>query len=38
MLDVTLSVKFKEVEVICEMKHIAEMDYPLMYVKEVKRG
>ena len=38
MLDVTLSVKFREVEVICEMKHIAEMDYPLMYVKEVKRG
>ena len=38
MLDVTRSVKFREVEVICEMKHIEEMDYPLMYVKEVKRG
>jgi hypothetical protein len=38
MLDVTLTVKFKEVEVICEMKHIEEMDYPLMFVKEVNRG
>lgn len=38
MLDVTLSVKFRDVEVICEMKHIKEMDYPLMFVKEVKRG
>jgi hypothetical protein len=38
MLDVTLSVKFREVEVICEMKHIEEMDYPLMFVKDVKRG
>ncbi len=38
MLDVNLVVKFRDVEVICEMKHISEMDYPLMYVKEVKRG
>jgi hypothetical protein len=38
MLEVTLSVKFKDVEVICEMKHIEEMDYPLMFVKDVKRG
>ncbi|UCE73258.1 MAG: dihydroneopterin aldolase family protein [Methanomassiliicoccales archaeon] len=38
MLDVKLSVKFKDVEVICEMKHIEEMGYPLMYVKEVKRN
>lgn len=38
MLDVKLTVKFKGVEVICEMRHIPEMDYPLMYVKEVKRG
>jgi hypothetical protein len=37
MLDVRLVVKFRDVEVICEMKHIKEMDYPLMYVKEVKR-
>jgi hypothetical protein len=37
MLDVRLVVKFKDVEVVCEMKHIKEMDYPLMYVKEVKR-
>lgn len=38
MLDVKLTIHFKNVEVICEMKHIKEMDYPLMYVKEVKRG
>lgn len=37
MLDVRLVVKFKDVEVVCEMKHIKEMDYPLMYVKDVKR-
>ncbi len=37
MLDVRLVVKFRDVEVVCEMKHIKEMDYPLMYVKEVKR-
>lgn len=37
MLDVRLVVKFKDVEVVCEMKHIKEMDYPLMYVKEVKQ-
>jgi hypothetical protein len=38
MLDVRLTVKFKNVEVICEMKHIKEMNYPLMYVKRVIRG
>ncbi len=38
MLDVKLTIQFKDVEVICEMKHIKEMDYPLMYVKEVLRG
>ena len=38
MLDVHLVVKFRDVEVVCEMKHIPEMDYPLMYVKAVKRG
>jgi hypothetical protein len=37
MLDVRLVVKFRDVEVVCEMKHIKEMDYPLMYVKEVKQ-
>jgi hypothetical protein len=37
MLDVTLSVKFRDVELICEMKHIKEMDYPLMFIKEVNR-
>lgn len=37
MLDVRLVIKFRDVEVVCEMKHIKEMDYPLMYVKEVKR-
>lgn len=38
MLDVELTIRFREIEVICEMKHIEEMDYPLMYVKEVIRG
>jgi hypothetical protein len=38
MLEVSLTVKFKDVEVLCEMKHISEMGYPLMYIKEVKRG
>lgn len=38
MLDVKLTVKFKGVEVICEMRHIQEMDYPLMYIKEVIRS
>ena len=38
MLDVTLTVQYEDVTVICEMRHIAEMDYPLMYVKEIKRG
>jgi hypothetical protein len=37
MLDVHLVIKFKNVELTCEMKHISEMDYPLMYVKEVKK-
>lgn len=35
MLDVTLTVQYRDVEVVCEMKHITEMDYPLMFVKEV---
>jgi hypothetical protein len=38
MLDVTLMVQYGDVTVVCEMKHIAEMDYPLMYVKEIKRA
>lgn len=38
MLDVKLTVKFRDVEVFCEMKHIREMNYPLMYVKRVIRG
>jgi hypothetical protein len=38
MLDVSLTIQFREIEVVCEMKHIKEMDYPLMYVKEVKRS
>lgn len=36
MLDVRIVVKFRDVEVTCEMKHIKEMDYPLMYVSDVK--
>lgn len=38
MLDVKLTVQFRNVKVICEMKHIKEMNYPLMYVKEVIIG
>ena len=38
MLNVALTVQYEDVTVICEMRHIAEMDYPLMYVKEIKRG
>jgi hypothetical protein len=38
MLGVKLTVKFRDVEVICEMRHIQEMDYPLMYIKEVIRS
>ncbi len=38
MLDVKLTMKYKDVVVICEMKHIKEMDYPLMYVKDVIKG
>lgn len=38
MLDVKLTIKFKDVEVICEMRHIQEMDYPLMYIKKVIRS
>jgi hypothetical protein len=38
MLDVELTVQYGDVTVICEMRHIAEMDYPLMYVKDIKRG
>jgi len=38
MLDVKLTVQFRNVKVICEMKHIKEMNYPLMYVREVIRG
>ncbi len=38
MLNVALTVQYEDVTVICEMRHIAEMDYPLMYVKEITRG
>lgn len=38
MLNVVLTVRYEDVTVICEMRHIAEMDYPLMYVKEIQRG
>lgn len=38
MLNVALTVQYEDVTVICEMRHIAEMDYPLMYVKEIMRG
>lgn len=37
MLGVIMVIKYKDVEVVCEMKHIKEMNYPLMYIKDVKR-
>ncbi len=38
MLNVALTIQYEDVTVVCEMRHIAEMDYPLMYVKEIRRG
>jgi len=38
MLNVKMIIKYKDVEITCEMKHIKEMNYPLMYIKEVKLG
>jgi len=36
MLDVTLIVRYKGVRVEARMKFIKEMNYPLMYIKEIK--
>ncbi|MGC8913339.1 MAG: dihydroneopterin aldolase family protein [Thermoplasmata archaeon] len=36
MLHVRLSIVYENVEVIAEMRYIKEMDYPLMYIKEIK--
>ncbi len=38
MLVVTLTIQYREVQVVAEMRHIKEMDYPLMFVKEVLRS
>lgn len=38
MLNVWLKVGYKDAIVICEMRHIEELDYPLMYIKEVKKS
>lgn len=37
MLDVSITIRYRDVEVVCEMKYIKDMNYPLMYVKEVRR-
>lgn len=36
MLHVILLIKYENVEVVAEMQHIEEMDYPLMMIKEVR--
>lgn len=38
MLYVWLKVKYKDVEVTCEMRNIKEINYPLMFIKEVLKG
>jgi hypothetical protein len=35
MLQVSLRIKYKDVTVICEMRNISEINYPLMYIKKV---
>lgn len=36
MIHVLLVIKYENVEVTAEMRHIEEMDYPLMMIKEIK--
>lgn len=37
MLDVTLVVKYKEARVEAAMKFVKEINYPLMYIREIKK-
>jgi len=37
MLEVQIKTRYKDMEALCEMRYIEELDYPLMYVREVKR-
>ena len=36
MLDVDLLVRYEDKEVLCKLEYIEEMDYPLMYIKEIR--
>ncbi|MGC8663483.1 MAG: dihydroneopterin aldolase family protein [Thermoplasmata archaeon] len=36
MLDVNLVIEYNGVEAYCEMKYIEDMDYPLMFIKDIK--
>lgn len=38
MLEVSLTIRYKNVEVKAEMKYIQEMEYPLMMIKEVREA
>ncbi|HEU12942.1 MAG TPA: dihydroneopterin aldolase, partial [Euryarchaeota archaeon] len=36
MLDVELVVQYNNVEAVCYLRYIEEMNYPLMYIGEIK--
>ena len=37
MLDVKIKVKYEDYVAVCRLKYIEEMDYPLMFVEEIRR-
>ncbi len=38
MLNVWMKVAYRDAVIICEMRYIQELDYPLMYIKKVKKS
>ncbi len=38
MLDIDLEVQYENKIAICKLEYIEEIDYPLMYIKEIKDG
>ncbi len=38
MLNVWMKVVYRDAVIICEMRYIEELDYPLMYIKDVKKS
>ncbi len=36
MLDVDLEVQYEDKVAICKLEYVEEMDYPLMYIKEIR--